>query len=224
MQLIIGNKNYSSWSLRAWLLLRQLDIAFDEEVLDIGGFDFKTRIRKISGAGRVPVLIDGQSVVWDSLAIAEYLAEKYPQSGVWPSDAGARAHARSCVSEMHSGFVQIRSRLPMNVRASLPGMGWDVSVQGEIDRVENIWAEARERFAGPGPFLYGTFCAADAFFAPIVLRFLTYGVRASQASKQYMQTMRELPTMQEWATASAQESWVLDSEELYQTNPESASD
>src|SRR5690606_26955801 len=177
MKLILGNKNYSSWSLRAWLLLRQLEVPFDEEVVSLDSPEFKPRLTQLSGAGRVPVLIDAERVVWDSLAIAEYVAEKLPDSGVWPANSEARSMARSVVCEMHSGFFQIRQRLPMNVRALLPKMGWNVEVQAEVDRIEAIWAEARERFGQGGRFLFGKFCAADAFYAPVVFRFVTYDVQ-----------------------------------------------
>ncbi len=220
MKLILGNKNYSSWSLRPWLLLKQLGIAFEEEVISLDDPQFKPRLTELTGVARVPVLIDGDRVIWDSLAITEYVAEKAPNSGVWPVDEEARSVARSVVCEMHSSFFQIRGRMPMNVRASLPKMGWNVDVQREIDRVEKIWAQSRERFGQGGPFLFGKFCAADAFYAPVVFRFVTHAVSLSAESSAYVETLLKLPAMREWAEAGKRESWALEASEIYRAPSE----
>lgn len=204
MKLIIGNKNYSSWSLRSWLLMRQLDIPFDEELVWLyEGEDEQARLRALSPSGKVPCLVDGDYVVWDTLAIAEYLAERFPTRGVWPADARLRAQARSVAAEMHSGFVDLRSAMPMNVRKRFENVPVSPAVRANIDRISTVWKEALA--ASGGPFLFGRFSAADAFYAPVVWRFRNYGVKLDAALEAYMDRMLALPAMQAWAEASAVE-------------------
>src|SRR5215831_3295404 len=176
MKLVIGNKNYSSWSLRTWFLLTHLGIPFEEEKLSFNDPSFKERVRRYSPAGRVPVVIDGETIVWDSLAIAEYVAEKFPDRGVWPHDAVARARARSICAEMHAGFAALRDQLPMNCELRLPWLPADLRVRRDIARVVDMWTDCRSRFGAGGPFLFGAFSAADAYYAPVVRRLLGFDV------------------------------------------------
>lgn len=219
LTLVIANKNYSSWSLRPWVLMRTAGIAFAEQQLSLGAPDFHVRVRTASAAGKVPVLIDDDLTVWDSLAIIEYLAERFPEAGVWPANAAARAHARSACAEMHSGFGALRSQMPMNVCASLPGRGWNVAVQRDIDRICALWAGLRARHGADGPFLCGRFCAADAFFAPVVFRFNTYAPELPEPAQAYMTAMLALPAMREWAAAAALEDEFLAEDEPYRMPP-----
>lgn len=211
--LLIGNKNYSSWSLRPWLLLHASGIAFAEEkhLFETPEFAAEISSRKRSPNGRVPVLVDGDVKVWDSLAIAEYLAERHP--GLWPADAAARAHARSACAEMHSSFGALRNWMPMNVRRSYPVATPREDVQKDIDRMQALWTEARSRFGAGGPYLYGTFSNADAYFAPVVFRFNTFGVKCSPVVADYVTTMLAHPSMQQWIAAAKAEAPVVDHEE-----------
>ncbi|CAG2126802.1 glutathione S-transferase family protein [Cupriavidus plantarum] len=220
MKLVIGNKKYSSWSLRPWLLLRQAGIAFEEINVRLSTPEFATEIRKHSPSGKVPVLIDGDLHVWDSLAISEYVAERFPEKQLWPADAAARAHARSVCAEMHAGFQQVRNQLPMNVTAVLPGMGWNTAVQRDVDRIAAIWSELRARHGDKGPFLFGTFTVADAFYAPVVSRFATYGIHLPDDAKAYADFILSLPSMQEWVTAAREERDFLLADEPYRTTPD----
>jgi glutathione S-transferase len=198
LTLVIGNKAYSSWSLRPWLLMTHRGIAFDEIRIPLYAPDSSARIRSYSPAGRVPVLIDGAVTVWDTAAIFEYLAEQYPEKTLWPRDRQARAHARSISAEMHSGFTALRSHMPMNVRRSLPGRGRTPEVLQEIERVVSIWTDCRTRHAAAGAFLCGNFSIADAMFAPVVTRFQTYQVELDGPAREYADTMLALPAMQRW--------------------------
>jgi glutathione S-transferase len=218
LSLYIGNKNYSSWSLRAWLLMRQLDIAFEERKFIFHTEQFRSEIGKVSPVGRVPVLIDDGFAVWDSLAIAEYLAERTPGKRVWPADPKARARARSVCAEMHSGFSALRNHLPMNIEASLPGLPWNLQTRQDIERIIAMWTELRTARQGGGAFLFGDFCAADAFFAPVVSRFVTYAVGVPPACAAYIGAVCELPAMQAWtAEALAEKSFVAE-DEPYRNN------
>src|ERR1700689_1059754 len=181
LHLIIGNKNYSSWSLRPWLAMKAAGIAFEETVISLEAKDFKARVAALSGAGRVPVLIDGEVRVWESLAILEYLAEKFPAAGLWPHHAAARAHARAVAPEMHAGFVPLRRQLPMNVWRPVKHRALDSEAAGNVARIDAIWSDCRARFGAGGPFLFGAFGAADAMYAPVVWRFRTYAVKVSAA-------------------------------------------
>ncbi|ELA00979.1 glutathione S-transferase family protein [Cupriavidus metallidurans] len=220
MKLVIGNKNYSSWSLRPWLLLRHAGIAFEEIAVRLFTKEFATEIARYSPAGKVPALIDGDVTVWDSLSISEYVAERFPEKALWPKDAAARALARSICAEMHSGFGNLRSQMPMNVTAMLPGLGWNVAVQRDIDRIASIWTDLRTRYASEGPFLFGGFTIADAFYAPIVSRFATYGVHLPEAAKAYADFVLALPAMQEWAAAAREERDFVPADEPYRTEPD----
>lgn len=206
MLLVIGNKNYSSWSLRPWLALKVLGFSFDEKRITLYGPGAKEAILKHSPAGKVPVLIDGATTVWDSLAILEYLAERIP--GVWPAEASDRARARSVSAEMHSGFPSLRTHMSMNVRKRYPGKGRAPEVLAEVDRIQAIWSAAK------GPFLFGAFCAADAMYAPVVLRFRTYGVTV--ANQAYYDAMLGLPAMQAWIEAAEREPESIPQFDMYE--------
>jgi glutathione S-transferase len=215
LTLVIGNRNYSSWSLRPWLLMRHLGIPFRERVLPLFGDAFRTEIAKVSPAGRVPVLLDGDFAVWDTLAIVEYLAERFPALSVWPEDARARARARSVCAEMHSGFGHLRGQMPVNIEARLPGRGWNVQVQADVDRIVGMWSELRAQHAAAGPFLFGRFSAADAFYAPVVSRFETYAVDTPAPCDAYRRTILALPAMREWTEAALAERTFLAEDEPY---------
>ena len=176
LSLIVGNKNYSSWSMRPWIAMKATGIAFTEEVISLNAPDFKARVSKVSGTGKVPVLSDGDVHVWESLAILEYLAEKFPGAGLWPSDPAARGHARAIASEMHAGFVPLRRHLPMNLWRPVMPRALPDDVAANVRRIEHIWTDCRTRFGMGGPFLFGRFGAADAMYAPVVSRFHTYAV------------------------------------------------
>ena len=200
--LVIGNKAYSSWSLRPWLLMKQAGIAFEEIRLSLYQEGARQRLLQHSAAGKVPVLKDGDLTVWDSLAICEYLAEKYPDKPLWPAQPAARAHARSASAEMHSGFTNLRTQMPMNVRRAIPGRIPTPETAAEIARVQTIWNECRGRHGADGPFLFGAFSIADAMYAPVASRFRTYGVALAGAAAQYSATIHALPAMQEWIAAA----------------------
>jgi glutathione S-transferase len=214
MRLIIGNKNYSSWSFRPWLALKTAGIAFEETVISLEAPDFKARVTALSPAGRVPVLIDGAVLVWESLAILEYLADKFPAAGLWPTEAGARAHARAICSEMHAGFVPLRRHLPMNMWRPVKPRPLDDSVKTDVTRIDAIWSECRATFGGGGAFLFGRFDAADAMYAPVVSRFHTYAVEVSDTARAYMRAVMALPAYTEWRDAARRESWVLPHDEV----------
>ena len=207
--LVIGNKAYSSWSLRPWLLMKQAGIAFKEIRIPLYRQDSKENILRYSPAGRVPVLEDGSLKVWDSLAICEYLAEKYPQKRLWPRETRARANARSVSAEMHSGFANLRSQMPMNVRRRMPGRGRTPEVLAEISRIQQIWSGCRARFGADGPFLYGEFSVADAMYAPVVSRFYTYEVELDGDAREYTGFVYALAAMQEWITGANAETEVI---------------
>jgi glutathione S-transferase len=204
LDLYIGNKNYSSWSLRPWLLLKHLGIPFTEHMVSVGGSDYDPGLLSISANARVPCLhVDGFQI-WESLAIAEYLAEQHP--ALWPADPKARARARSISAEMHSGFANLRMAMPMNLKFTLKGKQPDAVVQCDIDRIVEIWTEARTRFATPdGPYLFGAFSVADAMYAPIVWRFHTYNVPLPPVAAAYRDTLLAHPAMREWHAAALQE-------------------
>ena len=213
--LIIGNKNYSSWSLRPWLALRATGIAFTEQKLGFFTEEFSRKVGAVSPAGLVPVLLDQDFAVWDSLAICEYLAERHPDAGLWPKDAKARARARSLVAQMHSGFGALRNALPMNIEAHLPGIKLPEAAQQDISRLQAIWHDTRAEFGQGGPFLFGAFSIADAFFAPVVSRFTTYGIAAAGAVRDYMDAVLELPAMQDWMRDARAEATFVPEDEPY---------
>lgn len=205
MKLVIGNKNYSSWSLRPWLLMQVRGIPFEEERVALYTGDYKARLAAFAPSGKVPVLIDDGVTVWDSLAIIEYLADKFPDLPIWPDARAARAQARSIVAEMHSGFAALRTHMPMNLRARHPGVGQSPEVLADIDRVKAIWTQCRERHAHDGDFLFGSFSAADAFYAPVATRMTTYGVALPELCQRYVDTLQALPAMQQWTAAGLAE-------------------
>lgn len=213
MKLIIGNKNYSSWSLRAWLAARAGGFTFEEIRIPLFIPGSREHILSHSPSGKVPCLIDHGFVVWDSLAIGEYLAEKNPQ--LWPADASARAVARAVSAEMHSGFSQLRQNMPMNIRKDYTGHGHSPEVDADIARIAAIWADCRKRFGSAGPYLFGEFSVADAAFAPVCFRFKTYGVTLDGAAAGYLETMLSNPDMREWETAALAETEAIAGEDLY---------
>ncbi len=212
--LLIGNKNYSSWSLRPWIALKAAAIPFAEEVISLDATDFKARVAKFSGTGKVPVLIDGDTHVWESLAILEYLAERYPDRHLWPAEGAPRAHARAIAAEMHAGFTPLRRHYPMNVRRPVRQREPTPEVAGNISRIEAMWADCRRRFGDGGPFLFGAFGAADAMYAPVVSRFHTYGVAVGPEVRAYMDAVLALPAWSEWHAAALTEPWVLPQDEV----------
>lgn len=210
LTLVIGNKNYSSWSLRPWVLLRHFDVAFEEVRLPLDTPDFRDGVFRYSPSGRVPVLHDADLVVWDSLAICEYVNEKFLDDAGWPDDVRQRARARSAAAEMHSGFAALRSQLPMNVRRMPDAYRWNAEAQADIDRVQALWRELRRDGGRGGEFLCGAFGIVDAMFAPVVFRFRGYGVTLEPESQAYMDAMLELPSMREWEAAGTAESERLE--------------
>jgi glutathione S-transferase len=214
LHLVIGNKNYSSWSFRPWLAMKVADIAFAETVLSLDAPDFKSRMKAVSGAGRVPVLVDGEVRVWESLAILEYLADKFPAKDLWPRDLPARAHARAAASEIHAGFAALRNQLPMNIRRPVKAHAVTDEARHDIARIDALWSECRARFGTEGPFLYGAFGAADAMYAPVVWRFHTYAVEVSAVVRAYMGTLMALPAWSEWREAALREPWMMPRNEV----------
>jgi glutathione S-transferase len=197
LTLVIGNKNYSSWSMRPWVAMVAFGIPFQEVRVLLDKTDTAARIAEYSGAGRVPVLLAGEITIWDSLAICEYLAEQFPALHLWPRDVAARAMARSVSAEMHSGFAGLRSAMSMNIRVSLPGRGRTPEAQADIGRVCEIWEACLSRF-GHHQFLFGEFSLADAFFAPVVMRFETYGVPLAPALQAYCDRVQAHPAVARW--------------------------
>ncbi len=212
--LVIGNKNYSSWSLRAWLAMKRTGVPFEEILIPLNQGNWRESILSHSPAGKVPVLKHGTITVWDTLAIFEYLAEQFPDAGLWPADVAARATARSAAAEMHSGFGALRQYLPMNLRKPLPGRGRGIGVDADIARVCAIWRDCRERFGAGGPFLFGRFCAADAAFAPVAARFATYDVALDDACAAYRDAILARAEMREWYAAARAELWVIKEDEV----------
>lgn len=202
--LYIGNKNYSSWSLRPWLLLKHLNLPFTERMVSVAGRDYNPALRHISANARVPCLHDDGFQIWESLAIAEYLAEQHPQ--LWPAERRARARARSIAAEMHGGFANLRRAMPMNLKFRLKGKAAELAVQRDIDRIVEIWTEARSQFATQeGPYLFGAFSVADAMYAPVVWRFHTYNVALPSLAVAYRDLMLAHPAMREWYAAALEE-------------------
>ena len=212
-RLIIGNKNYSSWSLRPWLLMKEAGIDFDEHRIVLDTPTTKQEIAEFSPAGRVPVLHLGEFAVWDSLAICETVAERWPEAKLWPDDAGERAHARAISAEMHSGFQMLRDCMPMNCRA----MGRIVPIPDElgtdIDRIIAIWSECHKRYGDRGGWLFGRFSVADAMYAPVVLRLRTYGINLPESAGYYPHRLLESAAMQEWLAAAECEVEVIEADE-----------
>jgi glutathione S-transferase len=206
LTLVIGNKNYSSWSMRAWLALKATGADFTEILIPLRQVNTKQDILRYSPSGLVPVLLADGRPIWDSLAIGEYLAQQFPAARLWPRDALLRAHARSASAEMHAGFTALRGKRPMNMkkRETLPD---DADVTRDVARIEQIWDEARS-LTGRGDFLYGDFTLADVMYAPVVSRFVTYGIAVGKENKAYMDRIWNLPAFQEWYEAALKEPWV----------------
>jgi glutathione S-transferase len=215
MKLIIGNKNYSSWSLRGWLAVKQSGLHFEEIMVPMFGDEWQqAKLQEEGGmmpsSGKVPILWDGETVVWDSLAIMEYLADKVGRERYWPKDEAARGMARSMVAEMHSGYASLRKECPMNVRSRFEGAKISDETRQDTVRILGLWAEARARFGSGGPFLFGTFGAADIYYAPVVTRFLTYGFSLPGFAEAYIQAMWEHEWLQAWVAAAEDEEWVIE--------------
>ena len=214
IKLVIGNKNYSSWSLRAWLLLSAYDIPFEEVEIKLFTEHTRKELQEYTQAGKVPVLHDEDVIVWDSLAICEYVSEKYLGGQGWPSGPSERAQARSYSAEMHSGFFAIREKMPMNCRANNRQIDIDDKLEKEISRIDQIWSELREKNAAKGPWLFGEFSIVDCMFAPVVFRFFTYQVILSEAAEQYANTVLAQPKVQHWLEQSLESAELLEAFEV----------
>ena len=214
LKLIIGNKNYSSWSLRPWIAMKVAGIPFEETVISLNAPDFKAVVGPHFGTGKVPLLLDGAVSVWESLAILEYLVEKFPKLDLWPADPAARAQARAIASEMHAGFQPLRKLLPMNMWRPVIKRELTPEAAVNVKRIEAMWAGCRAHFAGREPFLFGRFGAADAMYAPVVARFHTYDVAVSAGTRAYMDAVMSLPAWREWHDAGVKEPWVLAEDEV----------
>lgn len=211
LKLVIGNKNYSSWSMRPWLALRANDIPFEEVLISLySGEADKQRILDFSRSGKVPILVDGNVTVWDSLAIIEHIAERFPEKRLWPEHPAQRAHARSVSAEMHSGFAALRNECGMNLHRPVRAIELSADARANVARVEEIWRECRERHGQSGPFLFGAFGAADAMFAPVVHRFRTYAVAVTEETQRYMDAMISLPAFAEWTRAALAETIIIE--------------
>ena len=215
LTLVIGNKNYSSWSMRPWLALKAGNIAFDEVMIPLytGDAD-KQRIVEYTGSGKVPVLIDGDVTIWDSLSIIEYAAERFPQAQLWPEDRARRAHARSISAEMHSGFAALRDECGMNMHRPVRAKQLSANARADIARIQQIWTECRERYGKLGPYLFGALSSADAMYAPVVHRFRIYAIDVTPEVRAYMETMMALPAFEEWTRAALAETLVIEKFEV----------
>jgi glutathione S-transferase len=209
LKLVVANKLYSSWSLRPWAVLKAFDIPFEEIVIPLRQQDSRERLLEYSPSGKVPVLVHGDVIVWESMAIIEYLAEAFPDHAVWPREAKARAHARAIANEMHGGFQPLRQACPMHLGARFATPPLTDSLKANIDRIEDIWSGARNRFGAGGPYLFGAFTAADAMYLPIVTRFETYGVPVREATRAYMDTMLAHPAFVDWRASALEEPWRI---------------
>ena len=211
LKLVIGNKNYSSWSMRPWLALRAKNIAFEEIFIPLYTNQAdKDRLLSVSRSGKVPALIDGDVTVWDSLSIIEYLAERFPEAGLWPEDRTARAHARSISAEMHSGFMALRNECGMNLHRPIRAVALSADAQANVARIQEIWADCHARYGKNGPFLFGTFSGADAMFAPVVHRFRTYAIPVAKDAQPYVDAMMSLAAFQEWTRDGLAETLVIE--------------
>jgi len=213
LKLIIGNRAYSSWSMRGWLACKQSDEEFEEYVVPLFGEEWEKQRDGDEFApslGKVPILWDGDCVVWDSLAIIEFLADRVGRDKFWPQDDAARGMARSMAAEMHSGFANLRRELPMNVRRTYPPVELSDPVRDEINRILQLWAQARARFGGTGDYLFGDWCAADIMYAPVVTRFITYGVKVPPFAAMYMKAVLSQPDVNDWIDKAQDEPWVIE--------------
>lgn len=212
MKLLIGNRNYSSWSLRPWLVLAHFEIPFEAELLQLTGPGYQDRLRERSPTGKVPVLIDGDVVIPETIAIIEYLAEAHPHLAIWPQDRIARAVARAACAEMHASFSALRSAAPMNLRASLPGRVHTDAVYDDLKRIETLWGTLLQQSGGP--YLFGSFTAADAMFAPVASRIRTYELPVSDTVGAYVEAIYALPAFQAWFADAVREPWIIERSEL----------
>lgn len=219
LKLVIGNKNYSSWSMRAWILMRQADIAFEEIPLKFSDDVKVLGIEQYSAAGKVPVLLVGAEVVWDTFAIAESLAELFPEKRLWPTVPALRRVARSACAEMHSGFQNLRGQMPMNIRARLPGRGMNADVLRDVERIVALWRTCRASERDAGDLLFGRFTIADAFFAPVAMRFVTYGVALPEDAENYVAALNHLSAVREWMDAARRETEIIAGDEPYTQSP-----
>ncbi|WP_249164478.1 glutathione S-transferase family protein [Bradyrhizobium jicamae] len=211
LKLVIGNKNYSSWSLRPWLALRANGIPFEEVFIPLYTDQAdKDRILGFSRAGKVPTLVDGDVTVWDSLAIIEYLAERFPEAKLWPADRAARAHARAISAEMHSGFAALRNECGMNLHRPIRPVTLSDDARANVDRIQEIWADCHARYGRQGPFLFGAFSGADAMYAPVVHRFRTYAIPVKAEARHYVDAMTSLAAFQEWTRDGLVETLLID--------------
>jgi glutathione S-transferase len=210
LTLVIGNKNYSSWSMRPWIALKAANIAFEEVMVPLyTGAEDKARILGFTPSGKVPVLVDGDITVWDSLAIIEYAAERFPEAKLWPEDRASRAHARSISAEMHSGFMALRNECGMNLHRPVKAKALSVDAEANIARIQEIWVECQMRYGKIGPYLFGDFSGADAMYAPVVHRFLTYAIELSPPAKAYVAAMQALPAFRQWTQAGLAETLLI---------------
>ncbi|MCS0496678.1 glutathione S-transferase family protein [Ancylobacter sp. MQZ15Z-1] len=214
LKLVIGNKNYSSWSLRPWLAMTAFGIAFEEILVPLDTPEFKSQIRAHSPAGRVPVLIDGEAVVWESIAILEHLAERFPDKPLWPREPAARAHARSLATEMHGGFGALRREAPMNLWRPVEPRAFPEDTVKDVRVLLRRWSEARERFGAGGDFLYGAFSAADAMYAPVATRLRTYAIEVDPVAAAYVEAIHAHPAFVAWKEAALKETHVLEIDEV----------
>ncbi|MGE0725265.1 MAG: glutathione S-transferase family protein [Alphaproteobacteria bacterium] len=205
----LGNKNYSSWSLRGWLMLKASGLEFDEVIIPLDEPTTRETVLRHSPSGRVPAIRHGEHTIWDTMAIGEYLNEVAPDAGLWPADRAARAIARSVSAEMHSGFADLRGHFPMNMRSTFSDLSPTPAAQADINRIAAIWRDCRRRFGGTGEFLFGGFTIADAMFAPVVSRFRTYKIEADEVAEAYEEAVWNLPAMQEWVAAAKKEPMVI---------------
>lgn len=212
MKLIIANRNYSSWSMRAWLVPAHFGIPFEVELALLSGEGWKQNIARLSPTGRVPVLVDGELVVTDTIAIIEYLAELFPEKAIWPADRSQRALARAASAEMHAGFLALRDAAPMNLRASLPGRIDMDKVADDLRRLEALWGRHLQHSGGP--YLFGAFTAADAMFAPMATRIRTYGLPCSDMAGEYVEAIYALPAFQAWLAEAVREPWIVEDDEI----------
>jgi glutathione S-transferase len=215
--LVIGNKLYSSWSMRPWLLLRHFGLPFDEVRIRLRQPDSRAQALQYAPTGLVPVLVQGDLVAWESLAILDTIADLHPEVPVWPDGPVARAAARSVAAEMHAGFADLRSNCPMNLGKRFPARDRGEKVAQDVARLCAMWTDARARFGQDGPFLFGEFCAADAMYAPVVSRFETYSIPVDAAMRAYMDAVQALPAYQEWTAAALEEPWVIEQSEAKET-------
>jgi glutathione S-transferase len=214
LTLVIGNKNYSSWSMRPWMAMKEFAIPFRETVVPLYRKESKAALLSHSPAGKAPILIHDELVVWDSLAIIEYLAELFPDRAIWPRDGSARAQARSLACEMHSGFTALRTECPTNFRRAPGPIAASEGLLADVARIDRAWSAARSSYGAGGPFLFGAFSAADAMFAPVVRRLEAYELPVSSLMKSYMDAVTVLPSWNEWAASARTEDWVIEQFEV----------